>query len=130
TAHDSGVPEGTRHADREWTAGKLADALATFQRTLEQPLPKRASPSTQQPGFRFPSIHALRGGAFAPATPVAEVQAGGRYLSGTYSGPAGTRGYKLYVPTGYAGQLVPLVVMLHGCTQSADDSAAGTRLNQ
>jgi poly(hydroxyalkanoate) depolymerase family esterase len=64
-----------------------------------------------------------------PATTVADIEPGGRFITGTYTGPAGTRGYKLYVPTGYAGQALPLVVMLHGCTQSADDSAAGTRLN-
>ena len=64
-----------------------------------------------------------------PATTVPELEPGGRFLTGTYTGAAGTRGYKLYVPSGYAGQAVPLVVMLHGCGQAADDSAAGTRLN-
>lgn len=65
----------------------------------------------------------------APAEETAALPDGARFLSATFSNPAGTRDYKLYVPSGYDGQPVPLIVMLHGCTQSPDDFAAGTRMN-
>jgi poly(hydroxyalkanoate) depolymerase family esterase len=59
------------------------------------------------------------------------VPAGGRFLERSYTGPAGGRAYKLYVPSGYTGQEeVPLIVMLHGCTQNPDDFAAGTSMNE
>lgn len=37
--------------------------------------------------------------------------------------------YGLYVPPGRALEGLPLVVMLHGCTQSIDEFAEGTRMN-
>jgi poly(hydroxyalkanoate) depolymerase family esterase len=57
------------------------------------------------------------------------VPEGGKFIEAKYSNSAGTRAYKLYIPSGYRGQACPLVVMLHGCTQSPDDFAAGTRMN-
>ncbi|WP_336489604.1 extracellular catalytic domain type 1 short-chain-length polyhydroxyalkanoate depolymerase [Methylobacterium nigriterrae] len=55
---------------------------------------------------------------------------GARYEERTFANAASSRTYKVYVPSGYTGQALPVVVMLHGCTQSADDFAAGTRMNE
>jgi poly(hydroxyalkanoate) depolymerase family esterase len=57
------------------------------------------------------------------------VPKGGKFIAASYSNPAGSRAYKLYIPSRYHGQALPLVVMLHGCNQSSDDFAAGTRMN-
>ena len=54
----------------------------------------------------------------------------GQFLELSYANAAGQRRCKLYVPTGYNGQAVHLIVMLHGGTQSADDIASGTRMNE
>jgi poly(hydroxyalkanoate) depolymerase family esterase len=61
-------------------------------------------------------------------TPV-PIPDGAQFEERTYANEAGSRVYKLYVPSGHNGQALPLVVMLHGCTQSPDDFALGTRMN-
>ncbi|WP_111766165.1 alpha/beta hydrolase family esterase [Nakamurella deserti] len=76
------------------------------------------------PSHRTPtavSVLAARGPAVGP----------GRLLTMTHTGPAGSRDYDLYIPTGYRpdARPVPLVVMLHGSTQSAADFAVGTTMN-
>lgn len=59
----------------------------------------------------------------------ASVPAPGQFVKKVYNTTAGTRAYQLYIPSKYHGQAVPLVVMLHGCTQTPWDFAAGTRMN-
>ena len=54
----------------------------------------------------------------------------GQFISRHFSSEAGARNYKLYVPLTYTGAPVPLLVMLHGCTQDPNDFAIGTRANR
>jgi poly(hydroxyalkanoate) depolymerase family esterase len=55
----------------------------------------------------------------------------GKWQPFTYSGPPGSRAYYVYQPVSCTVAVsVPLVVVLHGCTQSAEDAATGTRWNE
>jgi poly(hydroxyalkanoate) depolymerase family esterase len=92
----------------------LPDALRGF---LDRVKRSHAEP---QPG-----VLAKRSQTLSPDV----VPDGGRFLAASYGNQAGSRAYKFYVPSRYRGQAVPLIVMLHGCTQSPDDFAAGTRMN-
>jgi poly(hydroxyalkanoate) depolymerase family esterase len=73
------------------------------------------------------TLRSANQGATAPI-PSSHDEAG-QILGRTYANAAGARSYKLYVPRDYRGQEVSLLVMLHGCTQMAEDFAAGTRMN-
>jgi poly(hydroxyalkanoate) depolymerase family esterase len=57
-------------------------------------------------------------------------QPSGRFVTHEFRNAAGRRAYKSYVPATPAEAPRPIVVMLHGCTQSADDFAAGTQMNR
>ncbi|MDZ5455940.1 extracellular catalytic domain type 1 short-chain-length polyhydroxyalkanoate depolymerase [Azohydromonas lata] len=54
----------------------------------------------------------------------------GRFVHGSHTEAGGTRAFKLFVPPERHGSGLPLVVMLHGCTQHPDDFAAGTGMNE
>jgi poly(hydroxyalkanoate) depolymerase family esterase len=68
-------------------------------------------------------------GTVSRAPAPAPLPPGARFEDHVFTNEAGSRAYKLYVPSGYTGQALPLIVMLHGCTQSPDDFAAGTGMN-
>jgi poly(hydroxyalkanoate) depolymerase family esterase len=76
--------------------------------------------------LNLPGLRGLGGGR--GASPADVIPAEGAFLAKSFSSAAGSRAYKLYVPSRHDGPR-PLIVMLHGCTQSADDFAAGTRMN-
>ncbi len=78
------------------------------------------------------TLKGKRGGSFGTAlrpAPIA-LPEGARFEEHVYANEAGSRPYKLYVPSTLRAEARPLVVLLHGCTQSPDDFAAGTQMNE
>jgi poly(hydroxyalkanoate) depolymerase family esterase len=68
-----------------------------------------------------------------PAAPELSDSHSEQFIAGHFGVGTAARDYKLYVPPAASAAGVgpfPLVVMLHGCTQSPDDFAAGTRMNE
>ncbi|WP_313917512.1 PHB depolymerase family esterase [Tahibacter sp.] len=145
--------EAMREALRLTRAGALRDATRVIRDSLRGP----QAPTTTHEGTFVPAsrdAHAARSASGAsrplaldpppvsrsttPEPGAAEAVAPrpvspGRFVSGAYSNAAGTRAYQLWVPgmdTGVAASARPLIVMLHGCTQDADDFARGTRMNE
>jgi poly(hydroxyalkanoate) depolymerase family esterase len=63
-----------------------------------------------------------------PARARTEPTSGGGAQDRSWTGPAGTIGYRLHMPP-VPTQGLPVVVMLHGCTQSPEDFARGTGMD-
>lgn len=61
--------------------------------------------------------------------PVPALPPGARFETHHHQGRDGGRAYRLFVPAGSAGRSLPLLVMLHGCTQTPEDFALGTGMN-
>ena len=108
----------------------------------ERPAPATFTVLPSAPGAPGPARTGLRetlrrlatrglpaGGVPSPGRAPAPLPDGAAFVTASFTNQAGTRSYKLYLPSKRAGQPLPLVVMLHGCTQSPDDFAAGTRMN-
>jgi poly(hydroxyalkanoate) depolymerase family esterase len=119
--------------------GGARTALTQFKQRAageSSPFKLAGSPDLAQMKLAFrglPKLGALSsvgdGLGTARQAPV-HVPEGARFEERTFSNDAGSRTYKVYVPSGCTGQSLPVVVMLHGCTQNPDDFAAGTRMNE
>ncbi len=54
---------------------------------------------------------------------------GARFLTRSHRTAAGQRAYRLYLPASQPVRPKGLILMLHGCNQTAEDFARGTRMN-
>ncbi len=99
-----------------------ASALQQAARRMVEPASAPAQPAADLLGT-IDLPHELLRPEVRPVLP-------GRFSDGVYTNEAGMRSYKLYVPSTCRGQPVPLIVMLHGCTQDPDDFAKGTQMNE
>jgi poly(hydroxyalkanoate) depolymerase family esterase len=116
--------------------GHLADATAAIQRALHA---EREEGGAAPPAAAAATVVAdgpvVLDGLVreAPETPAADAPVDpprARFTASTFTAASGTRAFKLFQPAGVEGSPLPLVVMLHGCTQDPDDFAAGTRMNE
>lgn len=121
-------------ATRLTRAGRPAEAAALLQRMFRGAAAAKVNfehagrPTPPGGGLRA-LFDRVRRRPHAPVPTPDILPPGGQFVEASCSNAAGTRAYKVFIPSGYHGQAIPLVVMLHGCTQSPDDFAAGTRMN-
>jgi poly(hydroxyalkanoate) depolymerase family esterase len=112
---------GLREVMQLMRAGDLRGATAAIQRGLggqDHPASVHPAPDASQPVIERPAVAPEPGEGAA------------RFIGGTHASASGKRRYKLFIPGAYRGQPLPLLVMLHGCTQTPADFATGTRMNE
>lgn len=120
------LPKHMLDATRLTQAGNLMEATALLQRALSPDAGGGVAPDVWSgPSLDGVAIEMPEDGADDGRSG----QRQGQFVSRSFACGSGSRTYRLYVPSGYDGQEVPLIVMLHGCTQSPEDFAAGTRMN-
>jgi poly(hydroxyalkanoate) depolymerase family esterase len=123
-------------AARLTRSGNLRAATAAIQDALARrapPAAEAANDPQQSAASTAIDVQARelpRGPAPDATRPEPRVAATGRFVAGRYGDATGARDYKLYIPPAAGTSPLPLVVMLHGCTQNPDDFAAGTAMNE
>ncbi len=112
----------------EGTATELSSATEAAGSTPEQSVKMNGGASRQFDLKRIvdqPILRRLR----ARDVEAKPSHSQGQFVAGLFGNAAGQRAYKLYIPTSHHRGRRPLIVMLHGCSQSPDDFANGTRMN-
>jgi poly(hydroxyalkanoate) depolymerase family esterase len=127
-------------ATRLTQGGDLLAATSVIQAALRGATSPAATPDT--PGsfdayvidVDAHEVHLARPEIYDATEPAKSHDHGpdGQFITGSFTNAAGTRAYKLYIPPAASStnEALPLVVMLHGCTQDPDDFALGTGMNE
>jgi poly(hydroxyalkanoate) depolymerase family esterase len=133
------APDETLHDRRNALKGREPPVIDVEANTIEETDPPHQVRATSGQARMFRQLRDLtkQRSRFGlrdvskrtPPTAADMVPEGARFFEGVYRNSAGSRAYRLFVPSRYQGQPLPLIVMLHGCTQSPEDFAAGTRMN-
>jgi len=119
----NGVPNAQAEYLRELTKKKRRKRAAPVRRTSERPAP--AARTARDPAEARESRVRPRAGAWTK----------GDWTRSYHSAPpqpgrlVNHLSYGLYIPRAAARKPMPLVVMLHGCKQTIDEFALGTRMN-
>ena len=108
-------------------AGHGAEHLPPRTDRLRKPLSEVVR--TLRAGGMGLGLEGLPGLGQPARTPELPLPDGAKFLDLRYSCAAGARRYRLYVPSTAGEGLQGLIVMLHGCTQTPEDFAAGTGMN-
>ena len=119
-----------KEATRLTRAGRLQAATAAIQslfRGHAANTPRRAPPQSPAPAIDVPAFELPQP---MPSPLERDPALPGLFTPGSFSQGGARRDFKLYVPPAAGRAPLPLVVMLHGCTQDPDDFAAGTAMNE
>ena len=131
----STIQRALQSAGLDTTSGPMHGVTETIRRALATAGLAQAPQPFDSESVIDVTARLVPAGEEAQAAPdcnpsLGEAQRPGSFETHEFSNRAGTRAYKVYVPAGPADAPRAMMVMLHGCTQSADDFAAGTQMNR
>ena len=110
-------------------APKIAAAATAMPKATARPASGSRKPPSRKPASRTTARPKSAGRK--PAAPAPASIGKGTWRQARFTGAAGSRSYRVYIPRGLRKTTkAPLVLALHGCTQNALDFAAGTRFNK
>lgn len=112
---------------------RLSAAQNLVQRTLAQhgllPASGTAPDTAMSKTHLFNRWQEQAGGASSAPKKSDDLPSGAKLKQDTFNCHAGTRAFQTYVPASAQDGVTGVIVMLHGCTQTPEDFAAGTDMN-